>query len=269
MPKKKTKRTSNFVNKPFDFTLFLTVLVLLAMGITMVLSASSPSALATTGSSYTYVKKQLVSAVIGVIAMLFLSKVDYRFYKRFGKISYIISIILLVLVLVVGVTRNDAKRWINLGFTTFQPSEFVKFFIILFYAAILSENKDKLKSFTKGFIPCMIGLGAIVGLLLLQPHMSAAMIILLVGSVMMIVAGSKIKHFVLSGLTVGLPAIIGMILIAPYRLKRVTTFLDPWSDKLGDGWQVIQSLYAIGSGGLFGTGLRTWKTKIFIYIRAT
>ena len=153
MSKKKVKRVSEFAYKPFDFILVITVLLLLAMGIIMVLSASSPSSLSKTGSSYTYVKKQIVSAVIGIGAMLFLSRVDYRFYKRFGKIAFIIGVILLVAVLVVGVERNESKRWIDLKITTFQPSEFVKFLVILFFAASLSENKDKLKSFKKGFIP--------------------------------------------------------------------------------------------------------------------
>jgi len=197
--------------------------------------------------------------------MLFLSKVDYRFYKRFGKISFIVGIVLLVLVLLIGVERNDAKRWIDLGITTFQPSEFVKFFVILFYASSLSDNKDKLKSFKKGFIPYMLGLGVMAGLLLLEPHMSAAMVIIAIGSIIMIVAGSKIKHFVLTGIFVGVPAIIVMILMAPYRLSRITAFLDPWADPLGEGYQVIQSLYAIGSGGLFGAGLGLSKQK-YLYI---
>jgi len=197
--------------------------------------------------------------------MLFLSKVDYRFYKRFGKIGFIIGVGLLVLVLLIGIERNDAKRWIDLGITTFQPSEFVKFLVILFYAASLSEHKEKLKSFKEGFVPFISGIVLITGLLLLEPHMSAAMVMLCIGSIMMIVAGSRIKHFVLSGLLVGIPAIIAMIAVAPYRLSRITTFLDPWSDPQGEGWQVIQSLYAIGSGGLFGTGLGLSKQK-YLYI---
>lgn len=144
---------SSFAYKPFDFILVITVLLLLAMGITMVLSASSPSSLSQTGNSYTYVKKQIVSAVIGIVAMLFLSRVDYRFYKKFAKIAFIVGIILLVAVLLIGTESHDAKRWIDLKVTTFQPSEFVKFFVILFFAASLSDNKDKLKSFRYGFIP--------------------------------------------------------------------------------------------------------------------
>ena len=156
MSKKKVKKVSEFAYKPFDFILLVTVLLLLLMGITMVLSSSAPSSLSKTGNSYTYVKKQIVSAIIGVGAMLFLSKVDYRFYKKFGKIAFIISIIFLVAVLVIGVERNDSKRWIDLKVTTFQPSEFVKFLMILFFASSLSENKDKLKSFRYGFVPYIV-----------------------------------------------------------------------------------------------------------------
>lgn len=265
MTKKKKKKVSEFVDKPFDFTLILVTLILLSLGLVMVLSASSPSSLASTGSSYTYVKKQIISAIIGVIGMLFLSKIDYRFYKRFGKISFIFGIGLLILVLLIGSERNDAKRWINLGFTTFQPSEFVKLFVILFYASSLSDNKEKLKTIKKGFVPYMMGLGLIAVLLLLEPHMSAALVIIAIGSIMMIVAGSKIKHFIFSLVFLGIPSIIGMIAIAPYRIRRITTFLNPWLDPQGEGWQVIQSLYAIGSGGFFGSGLGLSKQK-YLYI---
>ena len=259
------KKVSNFVNNPMDFILLISVLLLLALGIIMVLSASSPSALSRTGSSYTYLIKQAQFAVVGIIAMVIISKIDYRFYKRFGKLTYIVSIGLLILVLLVGYTINNAKRWINIGITGFQPSELVKILLIISYAAYLSEDREKVKGFFGGFVKGMIGVGVLVVLLLLEPHMSASVLLIMICSIMMIVAGGKIKHFILTGLTVGIPAIAGMIIVAPYRLKRVTTFINPWLDPKGDGWQVIQSLYAIGSGGLFGVGLGRSKQK-YLYI---
>ncbi len=279
MAKKKQTTKKNITYKPFDFILFITVLLLLALGITMVLSASSPSSLATTGSSYTYVIKQLVSAVIGIIAMLILSKIDYKKYANFYKIVYFISLIVLLLVLVPGFGRtvNGARRWINLPIvSSFQPSELTKIGVIIFYATFLTKHKDELKNVWKGFLKPFFILSPIILVLLgVQTHLSASIIIILVVSVMMLVAGSRPAHFVTFG-TIGATGLIGgMYVLAKFfeiggfRLKRITAFLNPWADAQGSGWQIIQSLYAIGSGGLFGVGLRREQTKIFIHIRTT
>lgn len=264
--KKKEKSFSSFLNNPIDFTLLITVLLLLSIGLVMVLSASSPSALAESGDSYSYFSKQLIFAILGIIAMLFISKVDYRFYQKFYKHAWWIALILLALVLLAGREVNGAKRWIYITQTlSFQPSEIVKLLMIIFYAGILMKNRDQLDSYGKGFIRHMCLLGPIIGLLLLQPHFSASIVIIGICAIMMIMAGCKFSHFVLTGSVVGIPAIIGLVFLEPYRLKRVITFLDPWQDATGDGWQVIQSLYAIGSGGLFGAGLGDSKQK-FLYI---
>lgn len=266
MARKEQLAKENKTHKSFDFILFITVLLLLALGITMVLSASSPSSLATTGSSYTYVIKQLISACIGIVAMLILSNIDYKLYAKFYKIAYFVSIIVLLLVLVPGLGRtvNGARRWINLPIvSSFQPSELTKIGLIVFYAAFLTKHKDELKNVWKGFLkPFLILLPVILVLLGVQSHLSASIIIILVVSVMMIVAGSKISHFITFG-TIGATGLIGgMYILAKYfeiggfRLERITAFLNPWADAQDSGWQIIQSLYAIGSGGLFGVGLR-------------
>ena len=139
-------KKEEYKNKPVDFILCITVLLLLALGIIMVLSASSPSSFSETGDSYTYVKKQAVSAVIGLIAMFIISKIDYKIYKHLYKVAYIGSILLLAMVPILGTEAGGAKRWIDLGFTTFQPSELAKIGLIVFYAAYLSQNRDKLKN---------------------------------------------------------------------------------------------------------------------------
>ena len=255
--KKKEKSFSSFVNNPIDFTLLITILLLLSMGLVMVLSASSPSALSESGNSYAFFSKQLIFAILGIIAMLFISKIDYRFYQKFYKHAWWISLILLVLVLVAGRTINGAKRWIYVTDTlSFQPSEMVKILMIIFYAGILAKNRDQLKLYGKGFIKHICLLAPIIGLLLLQPHFSASVVIIGICSIMMITAGSKFWHLLATGGIAGIPAMILLIIKEPYRLQRVVTFLNPWKDATGDGWQVIQSLYAIGSGGLFGAGLR-------------
>ena len=263
---KKRKNFSSFLNNPIDFTLLITVLLLLTIGLVMVLSASSPSALSESGDSYKYFSKQLLFAILGIIAMLFISKIDYRFYQKFYKHAWVVSLVLLALVLLVGKSMNGAKRWIYVTETlSFQPSEIVKILMIIFYAGILTKNRDELEKYNKGFLKHMCLLAPIIGLLLLQPHFSASIVIIGICSIMMIIAGCKFKHFVFTIGSVGVPAIVALIAFSAYRLKRVVTFLDPWQDPTGDGWQVIQSLYAIGSGGLFGAGLGESKQK-YLYI---
>ncbi len=248
--KRKEKSFSSFLNNPIDFTLLITILLLLSIGLIMVLSASSPSALAESGDSYSYFSKQLIFAILGIIAMLFISKIDYRFYQKFYKHAWWLSLILLALVLVVGRKINGAQRWIYVTETlSIQPSELVKILMILFYAGILMKNRDQLSLYSKGFIKHICLLAPIIGLLLLEPHFSASVVIIVICAIMMIMAGCKFWHFVVTGCVFGVPAVVALILLEPYRLKRVITFLDPWQDAIGDGWQVIQSLYAIRFSG--------------------
>lgn len=266
--KKKEKSFSSFVNNPIDFTLLITIFLLLSIGLVMVLSASSPSALAQSGNSYAFFSKQLIFAILGIVAMLFISKIDYRFYQKFYKHAWWISLALLLLVLVAGKTVNNAKRWIYITETlSFQPSEVVKILMIVFYAGFLSKNRDELGSFIKGWIKNLIPLVIIIMFLVVEPHISASIVIIGVTVVMMIIAGCKLWQILVPG-AVLVPFIgIGIANIPRFAhaTKRITTFLDPWKDATGDGWQVIQSLYAIGSGGLFGAGLGESKQK-FLYI---
>lgn len=246
--RKKEKTFSSFLNNPIDFTLLITILLLLSIGLIMVLSASSPSALAESGDSYTYFSKQLVFAILGIVAMLFVSKIDYRFYQKFYKHAWWIALVLLALVLVIGKEVNGAKRWIYVTETlSFQPSELVKLLMILFYAGILMKNRDELSLYGKGFIKHMCFLAPIIGLLLIEPHFSSSVVIMGICAIMMTMAGCKFWHLLATGGVAGIPAIVALVIMEPYRLKRVITFLDPWQDATGDGWQVIQSLYAIGS----------------------
>ena len=271
---KKVRRFSKFANNQLDFILLIAVILLLSLGLIMVLSASSPTSLAETGDdSYSYFRKQAIFAVVGVIAMLFISKIDYRFWKKFYKIAYWVSIILLLLVLIPGIgsSAGGARRWINLG-VRFQPSEIAKIGLIIFYASYLTDHKDELKGFYKGFIkPLLYIVPVVLILILIQDHLSATIIIVAVVSIMMLMAGTRLKYFLTAGTGIGVLGVAGLYLMAKFtskgafRLARITSFLDPWADKQGDGWQVIQSLYAIGSGGLFGVGLGQSKQK-YLYI---
>lgn len=268
MPKKKEKQ------KQFDFIIFITILLMLSLGIVMVLSASSPSSLAETGSSYSYVETQAFSAIVGIVLMLIISKIDYRIYRNFYKIAYVVSIILLAIVVVpgIGYSANGATRWIDLKFTTFQPSELVKIALIIFYATYLTKKKDELNGLWSGFIkPFCILAPIILILVLVQNHLSASLVIILIVSIMMIMAGTRLRYFLtlgIAGAGIGGTALFLMAKFTEkgaFRLARITAFLDPWQDAQGSGWQIIQSLYAIGSGGLFGVGLGK-STQKYLYI---
>lgn len=258
--------------KPFDFILFITVLVLLAMGIVMVLSASSPSALAESGNSYAYVSRQAMFGVLGIVAMLVISKIDYRKYTKFWKIAYIGSIIILAAVPILGSSAKGATRWLEIGPIRFQPSEIAKIALIIFYAVWLTKNKDKLKELKTGFItPFLFYVPIAIILVIFQDHLSVTIIILAVIAIMMLMAGTKLRYFVTLG-SIGAVGGAGALFAlakftekGAFRISRITTFLDPWSDIQGDSWQIVQSLYAIGSGGLFGAGLGESKQK-FLYI---
>lgn len=251
MAKKKGKKFSSFLDNPIDYTLLITVLLLLTLGLIMVLSASSPTSLQESGKSYKYFIKQSIFATLGITAMWFISKIDYRFYKKFYKWAYIISFILLALVLVIGKTLNGAKRWIYITDTlSFQPSELVKFGMIVFFAGILTKDRDELKYFVKGWIKHLALLAPIIALLIVEPHVSASIVIIGICTIMMIIAGCKLWQIIVPGIVIGVPVIEIAIWKIPkfsHALTRITTFLDPWQDQLGKGWQVIQSLYAIGS----------------------
>lgn len=263
--KKTNKNLSSFVNNSIDFTLLGAVIALLSLGLVMVLSASSPSALSQSGNSYAFFSKQLLFAGIGLGAMLVISKIDYRKYQKWYLFALGVSVFLLVAVLLVGRTVNNAKRWIYITETiSFQPSEIVKFLMIIFYAGWLMKDRDFLGKFGKGFFMHLIPLGVIALLLLKQPHFSALIVIGGICCIMMIMAGCKIKHFIGVG-TVIVPILTYIVASSEYRRERVVTFLNPWKYATDEGWQVIQSLYAIGSGGLFGVGLGDSKQK-FLYI---
>lgn len=204
MPKNsnKVKKVSKFVNNQFDFLLCITVLLLLSLGVIMVLSASAPSALSETGSSYTYVRKQATFAIIGIVLMFIISKIDYRFYKKYYWIVYFVSWTMLLLVIVPEIGRNvkGATRWINLGFGQFQPSEITKIGLIIFYAGYLSDHKDELKSFFKGFVKPFLFLVPPVGILfVVQNHLSVSLVIISVTATMMLMAGARVLHFAICG----------------------------------------------------------------------
>ena len=264
MAKKKSKL---ILKNPLDFTLLITVFILLGLGIITVLSASSPTALAETGNSYKYLIKQMEAAVIGILLMFVASKIDYKLWQKNYKIIYFICMILLLAVCALGREAGGAKRWLDMGFLSFQPSEVAKVGVIIFYSAWLTKNKEKLKSFKYGFVyPLSLLLIPIFFILVLQNHFSATLVICMLAAILMILAGCKIRYFIFVGIPLATLGVFAIIVAGQgFRMQRILTFFDPWQDIKGKGWQIVQSLYAIGSGGLFGVGLGESKQK-YLYI---
>lgn len=245
-----------------DLTFLFLVLILLSIGLIMMFSASYASSYYETGDSFYYIKRQLLFAVIGIVMMLAIANIDYHILHRFAFLIYAGTLFLLVVVLIVP-TREDAKRWINLGFTTFQPSELAKFAIVLIFAHLISVNYERMKNPRYGVWPFLVLLGVVVMLMLLEPHLSGTILIVTIGVVMMFVGGTDLKWFMLGGVLIGV-AIIAAVLIpgvVPYAMDRLQYWIDPWSDPQNKGFQTIQSLYAIGSGGLMGVGIGNSRQK--------
>ena len=255
-----------------DLPLLIVVLMLVALGLVMVLSASSPSALAESGNSYTYFKTQCMAAVLGLVAMFVLSRFNYDIYKHFYKLIYILSIAILFLVLlpVIGSGANGARRWINIGIGI-QPSEITKIGLIIWVAGYYSDPKNKIQGIWKVCIKPLVAVGIpILILLIVQNHLSAGIIIGFVTVIMIIMSGCQIKYLLsLVGAGVGVCLIafpfVKDKLMSSFRSDRIMAWLDPWSDTSGTSYQTVQGLYAIGSGGLFGVGLGE-STQKYLYI---
>jgi cell division protein FtsW len=249
-----------------DFVLFLNVLLLLTMGIVMVFSSSFVSAQTTFGDGFYFLKRQLLWALLGVFGMVALMRIDYRRYKKWAIPFLVAAVLLLVAVLIpgVGIKVNEARRWLGTEVFRFQPSEVAKLALVLFLARYLSQAQDGVKQFFKGFLLPLAVVGVVCGLILLQPDLGTAVIIALTSFVMLWAAGARKTH--MAGLAlVGAALLLAAIVMEPYRLARLTAFLNPWADPLDTGFQTIQSLYAMGSGRLFGLGLGMSRQK-FLYI---
>ena len=251
--------------KSSDFTLMLTVLTLVVIGIIMVFSSSHYYALSKMGDSYHFLKRELIWAGLGFVSMLATMNFNYKKYKKIAVIGYFFSLILLILVLTpLGIEYNGAKRWLGVGSITIMPGEISKICAIFFVASFLSQKPERIKSFFQGVLPCLLIIGIYAALILKQPNLSTAVTIAVIIASMMFVTGMRWIHVAAMGFA-GVAALILMIIAEPYRMRRLVGFLDPFSDPQDTGYQVIQSLLALGSGGLFGVGLGKSVQK-YLYI---
>jgi cell division protein FtsW len=242
--------------RDFDFWIFITVLLLLALGVCMVYSASSYYASRVFGNKEYFLTRQLLWAALGIFAMLIVSRLDYRRLSQLSPIMMLISVVLLILVRIPGIGAyiNGAYRWFDFGFASFQPSEMAKLSIIIFFSFSLSKKPDKLETFWKGLVPYLIIIAVFDALLLLEPHYSATILVTAVAVIILFTAGAKLWHLILVSI-LGIPLAVYFVIIEDYRLERFLTFLDPFSDPTDSGYQIVNSLYAIGSGGIFGKGI--------------
>ena len=253
------------MNKPkrikTDPLISLCLLFLMLNGALFVYSASYYTAEKTYGDKFFFFKKQIIGYVIGIAVYVAFSIIDYRKLKKFYIVFYIISAVLLGLVLTpLGKEVYGAKRWVGIGSFTMQPSELAKFAFVLFTAMYFSSDMSRAKTF-KGFLPVVIAGGLFCLLIIAEPNMSVTVCMGAVMLIMLFIAGVPLKNFVYILLPV-LAAIPVLIIAEPYRLKRFAAFLDPFSSPKGEGYQLLQSLYALGSGGFFGVGIFNSRQKL-------
>ena len=245
-------------------TLLIAVILISLFGTLMIYSSSYVWAEYKFNDPFKYLKSQTFFLILGYITMMIISKFSYQNYKRLSNIIFGICFIMLILVLIpgIGTVRNGSRSWFGIGGLGIQPSEFTKLGLIIFTSKYLTNNNKEIKDIKKGVLPILGVLLLTFGLIMLEPDFGTGIVIVMTIIVLLFVSGVKMNFFIKIGV-LGLIGIIILILIAPYRLERITSFLNPWSDPLGSGFQIIQSLYAIGPGGLLGLGFGNSIQKHF------
>ena len=252
------------MKKKIDIYLLIGVLIISLFGLLMVYSSSYIWAEYKFDDPFKYVKNQGLFLLLGFILMIFISKIDVKIYYKKANMILMISIILLILVLIpgIGTVRNGSRSWFGIGSFGIQPSEFSKLALIIFTAKYLTKNEKNMRFIVNGALPILGVTFFIFGLIMLQPDFGTGIIIVMSIIGLLFIGGVNFKFFLKIGIA-GIFGIAFLILIAPYRLKRILSFLNPWSDPLGSGFQIIQSLYAIGPGGIFGQGFLKSRQKHF------
>ena len=247
-----------------DYWLFLLVLALLGLGVVMVYSASAIIATDRFGDAHFFLKKQLFWAVLGLAVMWGVMAVDYRRWRPLVSPLLALAFVLLVLVLIppFGQSINGTRRWLRWGPISVQPTELAKLVLVVYLADFLARRQAALGNLWRGVAPPLVVTGAVAALVLVQPDLGSAVAIVGVVLCMLFVAGARLAHLGLIG-ALAVPVAIAAVWVAPYRLRRVLTFMDPWADPRGAGFQIIQSYLALGGGGLLGRGLGESKQKLF------
>lgn len=246
------------------------VAALLGMGMLMIYSSSTMYARDNYGDSYFFIKRQLIWISLGIGCFLFTRRIDYHWLRRKSRFFLLIGAVLLIAVLIPGLGRRGggAQRWLDLGVFSFQPSELVKYFLVIYLADLLARRQEKLERLKSGFLPPLAVIGLLGGLVMLQPDLGTAISFGVVGLIMLFLAGARLVHLSLLVLS-SLPVLSILIFRVGYQKQRILAFLNPWSDPRGAGFQIIQSLIALGSGGPSGLGLGESRQKLFYLPAAT
>lgn len=248
--------------KKIDKYLLIAVIILSLFGLLMIYSSSNIWAEYKFNDPYKYLKSQGIFLIMGYFLIYFFAKTDHFLYKKYSNVILIICIVLLILVLIPGIgsVRNGSRSWFGIGSFGIQPSEFAKLGLIIFTSKYLANNK--IKNIKTSVLPILAVVLLIFGLIMLQPDFGTGVILVITIIALLFVSGVNMNFFIKLGI-LGLIGIVILVIIAPYRLERITSFLNPWNDPLGSGFQIIQSLYAIGPGGLLGMGLGNSIQKHF------
>ncbi|SEN63233.1 cell division protein FtsW [Amphibacillus marinus] len=247
-----------------DWLLTCCIVILVVIGVLMVYSASSIWASYRFNDHFYFAKRQLLFATVGLAAMQGVSRIPYHSWRRYAKPILLSCFILLAMVLIpgVGLVRGGARSWIGIGAFSIQPAEFIKLALLIFLADVISDRQKLITHFFKGFAPLLLLVMFCFGLIMLQPDLGTGVVLVAACLTLLFAAGAQIKHFVFLAF-IGISGFAGLIISAPYRIDRITAFINPWEDPLGNGFQIIQSLYAIGPGGLFGNGFGQSLQKYF------
>lgn len=248
----------------YDVKLLFPTLFLVGVGIVMVYSASSALALKKFGTDYYFLKKQSVFALLGIVALVVCRHFPYRYFRSLAYPLLILSLALLALTQIpgFGYAAGGATRWLRFGRFTFQPSELARFALIIYLAYSMHKKKDKLQDFSIGFVPHATVLGMFSVLILIQPDFGSVAILGALTWVMLFVGGVRISHL-MSALALILPVAYFLLIHAEYRIKRILSFLNPWQYPADEGYQIVHSLMAFGTGGLWGTGIGKGYQKLF------
>ena len=262
--KEKEKLKAERKKGPMDLPFFLLVVLLASIGLIMMFSASYAAAYYFQGDSTHFLVKQAGFSLAGVALMLIISRMNYQYFRVFSIPAMVVALILLILVPFIGRRINGATRWIYIGPISVQPSEIAKVAVIMCFASMISVFKEKMKTFKYGVLPFVLILGVIAGLMMLQPHLSGMILIIAVGAVMLFAGGVHWAWFAGAG-AAGVGGIWFVLNNMAHSVARLRIWFDPWIDPRGDGFQIIQSLYAVGSGGFLGLGIGKSRQK-YLYL---
>lgn len=244
--------------------LLVLILILMSLGSIMVFNSTAVKAYEYYQDSFYFFKRHVFFLCLGLVAGLFIMRLNKDLLQRLAKPAVAVSVLLLLLVLLPQLGRKvaGAQRWFNLGPFSFQPSELAKVTIVMYLADYLSRKRHEITSFIYGFLPAMLIVGAAVGLILLEPDLGTAVLIFAVSVFMLYAGGARLGHLLSLGLMAA-PAVFYLVALKPYRLRRIIAFIDPWQHKADAGYQLVQSLITLGSGGLWGVGLGQGQQKLY------